>query len=446
LRDLGPTAITWFSYDLPKKINNGTVSTEFTYGVDRSRITQIRKTGSTTDSTVRYIGPLLEREIVGSTVTWRHSVSARGRVVAQVNRVTTNTVQYLHRDHEQSVVEVTSSTGALVQSLAFDAWGLRRNATNWSPLASPFGGPHQTKRGYTGHEHLDTVELVHMNGRVQDPKLGLFISADPFVQAPYHSQSHNRYAYVWNNPVSMIDPSGFNCDNPKGFGEGCPAPDYDRLVCLFFSWSACNAPNYNDRNVPGADPYPGTDGNVPVPSGPRVPTTPDMPSPTGGKGGIEGNDLFEEKLRAHDEWRANYRSLDELMAGLKPGDLFFGKRPLGKTSRRTWNTITIIHVRVGKPDAENWEVLHEEVFFVDKNGVLQNIGFHENVKGDENGVVIGDPGFPGNIGYYLFGPIAHDVNIDTLQFQSAQFRSGTYALTENNCQDYCTFIRDQLEK
>lgn len=39
--------------------------------------------------------------------------------------------------------------------------------------------------GTPGHEHLDTVGLIHMNGRVQDPILGRFISADPIVQDPY---------------------------------------------------------------------------------------------------------------------------------------------------------------------------------------------------------------------------------------------------------------------
>ena len=53
-----------------------------------------------------------------------------------------------------------------------------------------------------------------MNGRVQDPKLGRFISADPIVQAPDHSQSLNRYSYVWNNPLTMTDPTGF-------YGEEC---------------------------------------------------------------------------------------------------------------------------------------------------------------------------------------------------------------------------------
>jgi hypothetical protein len=53
------------------------------------------------------------------------------------------------------------------------------------------------------------VGLVHMNGRVYDPELGRFLSADPFVQDASNAQSWNRYAYVLNNPLSMTDPTGF---------------------------------------------------------------------------------------------------------------------------------------------------------------------------------------------------------------------------------------------
>ncbi|MDC0603291.1 hypothetical protein OAP14_09755 [Aliiglaciecola sp.] len=48
-----------------------------------------------------------------------------------------------------------------------------------------------------------------MNGRIYDPTLGRFLQADPFIQAPENSQSYNRYSYVWNNPVSATDPSGY---------------------------------------------------------------------------------------------------------------------------------------------------------------------------------------------------------------------------------------------
>jgi len=48
-----------------------------------------------------------------------------------------------------------------------------------------------------------------MNGRVYDPVLGRFLSADPFVDDAGDSQSYNRYSYVNNNPLNHTDPSGF---------------------------------------------------------------------------------------------------------------------------------------------------------------------------------------------------------------------------------------------
>jgi hypothetical protein len=62
------------------------------------------------------------------------------------------------------------------------------------------------------------------SGRVYDPELGRFMSADPFVQAPYNSQSYNRYSYVFNNPLSFTDPTGYATEATKyDFQEnGCP--------------------------------------------------------------------------------------------------------------------------------------------------------------------------------------------------------------------------------
>ncbi|MDH3909681.1 MAG: hypothetical protein OEU09_00195 [Rhodospirillales bacterium] len=80
--------------------------------------------------------------------------------------------------------------------------------TDWQPA----GGlivPLETWRGFTGHEHLDKLGLIHMNGRVYDPVLGRFLSADPTVQFPKTTQGFNRYSYVLNNPLSFTDPSGF---------------------------------------------------------------------------------------------------------------------------------------------------------------------------------------------------------------------------------------------
>ena len=66
-----------------------------------------------------------------------------------------------------------------------------------------------TTHGFTGHEHLDSLELIHMNGRVYDYSIGRFTGVDPVIQFPLNSQSLNPYSYILNNPLSGIDPSGY---------------------------------------------------------------------------------------------------------------------------------------------------------------------------------------------------------------------------------------------
>ncbi len=49
-----------------------------------------------------------------------------------------------------------------------------------------------------------------MNGRIYDPLLGRFLSADVLVQSPNRLQSYNRYTYVMNNPLRLTDPTGYS--------------------------------------------------------------------------------------------------------------------------------------------------------------------------------------------------------------------------------------------
>ena len=53
----------------------------------------------------------------------------------------------------------------------------------------------------------------HTNGRIYDPLLGRFLSADTIVQNPTSLQCYNRYSYVMNNPLSFTDPSGFTAED-----------------------------------------------------------------------------------------------------------------------------------------------------------------------------------------------------------------------------------------
>jgi len=109
---------------------------------------------------------------------------------------------------------IVDAAGLLEQKLSFGPWGQRRDASNWEevePVSSvltmidlgPSFDVSRTTRGFTGHEMVDSVGIVHMNGRIYDPFLGRFLQTDNYVQ-----ESHNRYSYVWNNPLNATDPSG----------------------------------------------------------------------------------------------------------------------------------------------------------------------------------------------------------------------------------------------
>lgn len=111
--------------------------------------------------------------------------------------------RYLHKDNLGSLTLITDDDGAVFERLEFDPWGKRIQ----DPKRKSDYYIYRT--GFTGHEHLDNVGLVHMNGRVYDPTLARFVSADPFVQAPNNLQNLNRYSYVLNNPLKFTDPSGF---------------------------------------------------------------------------------------------------------------------------------------------------------------------------------------------------------------------------------------------
>ena len=48
-----------------------------------------------------------------------------------------------------------------------------------------------------------------MNGRIYDPLLARFGTADPMTESPFSTQGWNRYSYVGNSPLNFTDPSGY---------------------------------------------------------------------------------------------------------------------------------------------------------------------------------------------------------------------------------------------
>jgi RHS repeat-associated protein len=205
---------TWTPFNKPATITDGTHTVSFEYGADRARFRQIN---GFTGTTTLYVDGIFERETVAGAVTDIHYIFAGGEAVAiyKSHDDETEETLYLHKDNLGSVVEITDESHAIYESLSYDAFGQRRDPDDWySSVSYPEGTP----RGYTGHEHLEQLNLVHMNGRVYDPGIGRMISPDPLVQFADESQSFNRYSYVLNNPLRYTDPSGFCIAG----GPSCP--------------------------------------------------------------------------------------------------------------------------------------------------------------------------------------------------------------------------------
>ena len=80
------------------------------------------------------------------------------------------------------MVGEVDQTGTLQQSESFGAWGDRAQVLQADPRAED--------RGYTGHEHLTEVNLVHMNGRVYDTVTGRFLG--PATQTHRRNRNPGR--------------------------------------------------------------------------------------------------------------------------------------------------------------------------------------------------------------------------------------------------------------
>lgn len=159
---------------------------------------------------------------------YRHTIRAGDKTMA-VRLIATGVdhTYYFHDDHLGSTGALTDETGAVKIQESFDAWGKRRgSAWTGAPSAADLAAiTKTTHRGFTSQEELDNLSLVDLNGRVYDPTVARFMSADPVVQAPLDSQSLNRYSYTFDNPLNATDPTGFDActtgthiDRPAGVG------------------------------------------------------------------------------------------------------------------------------------------------------------------------------------------------------------------------------------
>jgi RHS repeat-associated protein len=164
------------------------------------------------------IGELYERVTKPSGVEHHYKIyNGFGVQVAELVRDAPGEVGelfYLHRDHLGTPRVLTDEEGDSIESRSFDRFGDEQGTVDWDATG--------VRAGFTGHTHDDDVGLVNMKGRLFDPMVGRFISADPFVSNPLSALGWDRYAYVEGNPLTFVDPNGFQSAYPRETGQTGP--------------------------------------------------------------------------------------------------------------------------------------------------------------------------------------------------------------------------------
>jgi RHS repeat-associated protein len=197
--------ITYTAFDMPKSVaigdSGGTPQLEFDYDAAQSRV--VKRTAT---QTTYYAGELYRRVVPTSgDEQQRFAVYAGGRQVAELGRVgaiNATDMYAIHADALGSVTSVTTATSNFAQE--FSAFGkISASIANQTGITS----------GFTGHEHDEELGLINMRGRIYDPVVARFTTADPVMQYPFSTQGTHRYSYVQNAPTTYTDPTGWWIDS-----------------------------------------------------------------------------------------------------------------------------------------------------------------------------------------------------------------------------------------
>ncbi|MFA6409812.1 MAG: RHS repeat-associated core domain-containing protein [Gammaproteobacteria bacterium] len=200
--------ISYTSYSKPKTIQQGNATTNFYYNADRDEFmrTDVNTVKTvTTIATTLYLGNYeITSESDGQKITavrQKHYIGNNTLVIQSDDGK--NGTYVLLKDNLGSVTDIVDNNGNIVQHFTYTPYGEQKQTKGDTP-AYPI-----THNGFTGHEEVEPFNLIHMSGRLYDPVLGRFLSADPTLQAPANPQDFNRYSYCLNNPLRFTDPNGF---------------------------------------------------------------------------------------------------------------------------------------------------------------------------------------------------------------------------------------------
>ena len=106
-------------------------------------------------------------------------------------------LKYLYPDHLGSASRMADASGTQIKAICYTPFGRDAYET----------GDATARYRFTGKEKDDSG-LYYYGARYYDDALGRFLAADSVLPDVYDPQQLNRFAYVRNNPVKLVDPDG----------------------------------------------------------------------------------------------------------------------------------------------------------------------------------------------------------------------------------------------
>jgi RHS repeat-associated protein len=204
--------ILYTAFNKAKSITEGTYAATISYGFDQQRRKMVVTNSGSTVVTKYYVGDY-EKIITGTVIRELHYLGDAIFVRYTNGGAPMDSMYYIHADHLGSIATVLDQNRNIKAKYSYDAWGRRRNYTDYTYTLSGSYNQNVFDRFYTGHESIPLIGgtgggLINMNGRMYDPLIARMLSTDNYVQAAGFTQSYNRYSYCLNNPLKYTDPTG----------------------------------------------------------------------------------------------------------------------------------------------------------------------------------------------------------------------------------------------